>query len=236
MDGAVEEGAARQFFLDPRFASGAVVEDHRQRVVPRGVLGRVADGGEGFARLERNRRATGVRCAIVGPDLGVRLPEKMFRREIDAPARHGVAVGRARARGHGAAAAGEAGEAEPGGVLAPDQIVGPAVLAEAQQHGGIGDAAAVVGDGDRRLRLAVRGVLPGGGALDRNTHPRCAGAARVLEKLGEDLREGGGIGAGDAPDGALVDAGPDRPGRGIGRTGHGRSSMDCGNGNAPPGG
>ena len=125
---------------------------------------------------------------------------------------------------------------EPGGVLAADQIVGPAVLAEAQQHGGIGDADAVVGDSDRERRLGRRVGVFVVGTLDRNTHPRGAGAAGVLEKLCEDLREGGGIGAGDAPDGALVDAGTDRAGREMDGTGHGRGSMDCGNGNAPPGG
>ena len=87
-------------------------------------------------------------------DFGLGVAQEMFRGQIDPPAGHGVAIRRARPRRHGAAAARQAGEAEAGGVLAPDQVVGPAVLAEAQEDGGVGDAAAVVRDGDGETGLA----------------------------------------------------------------------------------
>ena len=86
--------------------------------------------------------------AVIGADFGLRLTQEMFRGEIDPPAGQGMAVRRTRPRGDRAAAARQARETEAGGVLAADEVVGPAILAEAQQDGGIGDAGAVVGDGD----------------------------------------------------------------------------------------
>ena len=105
-------------------------------------------------------------------DGGLGLAQEMFRGEIDAPAGHGAAIRRARPRRHGAAAARQAGEAEAGSVLAADQVVGPAVLAEAQEDGGICDAAAVVRDGDGETGLA--GQLTGERA-DGDPHPRGIG-------------------------------------------------------------
>ena len=72
----------------------------------------------------------------------------------------------------------QAGEAEAGGVLAAHQIPVPAVLAEAQQDGKIGDAGAVLGDGER-LVAGVRSVGSGTvrGPVDRYADPGGAGAA-----------------------------------------------------------
>ena len=61
-----------------------------------------------------------------------------------------------------------------GGVLAADEVVGPAILAEAQQDGGIGDAGAVVGDGDGEARFAARLV---GKRADGDADPGGAAAA-----------------------------------------------------------
>ena len=123
------------------------------------------------------------RRRIIDKDLGVRLSQEMRRCKHDPPTgRYGAAHG---TRGDGAAAAREAGEAEAGGVLALHQFAGPAVLAEAEQQGGIGDAAAVIGDGDGKLRL-VGGVV-GNGALDGDTDADSAGAAGVLEIVDDPL-------------------------------------------------
>ena len=220
MDGAVEEGAAGQLFGGGLLLRG-IVEHDRQRVVPGGILGRVADRGGGFGRLERNRRPIGIRRLIVGMDLGLGLAEKVLGFQLDPPAGHQFPVRRTRARGDGAVTARQAGEAEAGGILAPHQRVVPAVLAEAEQHGRIGDPRTVVGDGDGERGLARRGgdfVGPGDGSGNRNAHPRGAGAAAVLQGLGEDVGEGSGVDAGDPLHGGFVDAGADRPG-------HGRTSM-----------
>ena len=183
MDGAVEEGAAGQLFGGGLLLRG-IVEHDRQRVVPGGILGRVADRGGGFGRLERNRRPIGIRRLIVGMDLGLGLAEKVLGFQLDPPAGHQFPVRRTRARGDGAVTARQAGEAEAGGILAPHQRVVPAVLAEAEQHGRIGDPRTVVGDGDGERGLARRGgdfVGPGDRSGNRNAHPRGAGAAAVLQ-------------------------------------------------------
>ena len=200
---------------------GAILEDDRQRVVAGGILGRVADRGGGFGGLERNRRPIGIRRLVVSMHLGLGLTEKVPGHQLHLPARRGLAGRRTRPGRDGAVAARQAGEAETGGVLAPDRCVVPAVLAEAQQDGGIGDPRAVVGNGDGERRLVRRGgdfVQPGCGSGNRNAHPRGVGAAAVLEGFGEDVGEGCGIDAGDPFDGALVNAGADR-------AVHGRTSM-----------
>ena len=176
MDRAVEKGTARQILgggFAVRAVFSAILEDHRQGVMPGGVLRRVADRRGGFGCLERNRRPMRERRAFVGADLGVHLPQKVLRRERDAPTGQIPPAGRTRPGRDGAVAARQAGEAEPGGVLAADQGVVPAVLAETQQDGRIGNAGAVVGNGDGVRRLAG----PGGGTGYRNAHPRGVGAA-----------------------------------------------------------
>ena len=219
MDGAVEEGAARKLRPGVTIARRAVVEDRGQGEVQRGVGGGAADRGDRLRRREGDRRAVRERRGVVGKDGGLGLAQEVLRRERDAPAGHGLPVRGARARGDGAAPAREAGEAEARRVLAPDELLRPAVLAEAQQHGGIGDALAVVGDRDRDaglvavLRIIVR--------EDRDADARGAGPAGVLQGLGQDLGEGGGVGAGDAPDGAFVDSGADRRARRCGTGVHG---------------
>ena len=211
MDRAVEEGAARQLLAVRRNGRG-VGEHYAQRIIAGGIRCRVADRGGGLGRPERNRRPVRERRAVAGANLGFPLPQKMRGREIDGPAGRGLPVRGTGPRGDGAAAARQAGETEAGGVLATDQVRVPSVLAEAQQHGGISNARAIVGDGDGEGRPARSGgavcrVLVQGG--DRNTHARGAGAAAVLERFEEDVGESGCVNPGDAPDGAVVDAGAD---------------------------
>ena len=173
MDRAVKEGPAVELF-PAGFGARSSLEEDRQRVMPGGVLGGMPDRGGGFGGLERYRRPVRERRAVIGVDLGLRLAQEMFRREFDAPARQGMAVRRPRARGDRAAAARQAGETEAGGVLAADQVVGPAILADAQQDGGIGDAGSVVGNGDGETRFAAR---PVGKRADGNADPGGAAAA-----------------------------------------------------------
>ena len=173
MDRAVEEGPAVEL-LPAGFGTGDPLEEDGQRVMPGGVHGRIADRGGGFGGFERYRRAMRERRAVIGVNPGLRLTQEMFRGEIDPPAGQGMAVRRTRPRGDRAAAARQARETEPGGVLAADEVVGPAILAEAQQDGGIGDAGAVVGDGDGETRFAARLV---GKRADGDADPGGAAAA-----------------------------------------------------------
>ena len=58
MNRAVEEGPAVELFADDvrlvaGLGGGDALEDDRQRVMPGGILGRIADRGGGFGRLER---------------------------------------------------------------------------------------------------------------------------------------------------------------------------------------
>ena len=232
---AVEEGAAVELLADdvrPAVGLGArdALEDDRQRIVACRGLGGVADGGGGFRSLERNRRAvrkrgspgSGPGQAVIGMDGGLGLPQEMFRGEIDPPTRLGLAVRRSWPRRYRTTAAGQAREAEAGGVLAPDQVVGPAVLAEAQEDGWIGDAAAVVGDGDGETGFAGRSIGERG---DGDPHLRGVGTTAVLQRLGHDIRKRAGVNPGDPPDGAVVDAGADRPGGRTRNLGHAWTSV-----------
>ena len=173
MDRAVEEGPAVELF-PAGLGGGNPVEHDGQRIVACGVHGRIADRGGDLCRLERYRRPVRERRAVIGVNLGLRLTQEMFRGEIDPPAGQGIAVRRTRPRGDRAAAARQARETEAGGVLAADEVVGPAILAEAQQDGGIGDAGAVVGDGDGETRFAARLV---GKRADGDADPGGAAAA-----------------------------------------------------------
>ena len=217
MDGAVEEGAAGQRFLAGGVGFGAVLEDDRQRVMPGGVLRGAADRGGGLGRLERNRRSVRKRRGLVAMDRGIGVAQKVLRRQRDPPAGKDLPAGRTRPGRDGAVAACQAGEAEAGGILAPHQVVGPAVLAEAQQHGGIGDPLPVVGDGDGERCLAGPG--------HRNADARGAGPPRILQSLREDVGQGAAIGARDPLDGALVDARADRRRGRIGRRVHAGTSV-----------
>ena len=223
MDRAVEEGAAGQFLPGSGSALRALLEHDRQRVMAGGVLGRVADGRDGFGRFERNRRPTGIRRPIVGMHLGLGFAQEMRRFQLDAPAGHHRPVRRTRPGRDGAVAARQAGEAETGGVLAPDRCVVPAVLAETQQDGGIGDPRAVVGngDGERRLAGSWRQSPAGreaGAATAMRTRVASGAACCFAEFLREISAEGGGVDSGYPLHGALVNAGPDR-------AVHGRTSM-----------
>ena len=148
--------------------------------------------------------------------------QEMFRGEIDPPTRLGLAVRRSWPRRYRTTAARQARETEAGGVLAPDQVVGPAVLAEAQEDGGIGDAAAVVGDGDGETGFAGRSIGERG---DGDPHLRGVGTTAVLQRLGHDIRKRAGVNPRDPPDGAVVDAGADRPGGRTGNLGHAWTSV-----------
>ena len=235
MDRAVEEGTAFELLVDDvRLAAGLgardALEDDWQRIVACRGLGGVADGGGGFRGLERDRRAVRKRCApgsspgqaVIGADFGFRLAQKMLRCEIDPPTGLGLAVGRPWPRRYRTTTARQAGETEAGGVLAPDQVLAPAVLAEAEQDSGIGDADAVVGDGDGETGLAG-GLI--GERADGDPHPRGVGTTAVLQRLGHDIRKRAGVNPRDPPDGAVVDAGADRPGGRTGNLGHAWTSV-----------
>ena len=127
----------------------------------------------------------------------------------------------ARTRGDRAPSLRQRVDAHAGGVLALRGVLVPAALAEGEEDGRVGDAVAVVADGD----------ADGGGSpvlLDGFGGDGDAGGAatpRVLDQLCERLGEPGIEEAGDAVDGAVVDAGPDRGGDTragqMGRIGHG---------------
>ena len=122
----------------------------------------------------------------------------MLGREVDAPAGNGAAVGSTGPGGDGAAPAREAQHPHPGRVLGGHQRLAPAVLAEREEDGRVGDAGPVVGDGHRE------GAALGAG--DDDAHPRGIGPAGVLQELGEDVAERRGEGPRDALQGAVVDA------------------------------
>ena len=124
----------------------------------------------------------GVGRGVVEPHFGVLLAQEMRRCENDAPAGRGVAVWSPGPGCYRAAAPREAQESHAGGVFAVDQVLVPAVLAERQQDGGIGDAGAVVRDG------YGQGDLAGGAAADGDPDPARAGSASVLQRFGENVR------------------------------------------------
>ena len=184
MEGAVEEGLALHCLA---------VEGDAEGAVERGAGEGVADGGEVFLRDEGNRGAVregGV--ALEDGDLD--LAEEAVGGEVDAPAGAGFEDGAAAARGDRAAALGEGVDPHAGGVFALRGLVVPAGFAEGEQHGRIGDAVAVVGNGDADSVVGqlVGGDVDGGGAA----------AAAVLDELGEDAGDAGVVEAGDAVDGA----------------------------------
>ena len=203
MERAVEEGAAFQLLAAGRRGRD-VLEDDRQGVVPGGGADCRADavGVLGLGRLERDGGAARPGRGFVGMHLGLGLAQEMLRREVDAPSGRGRTIGVAWPRRDRAAAPREAQHAHAGRVLAAHQFLAPAVLAERQQDGGIGDAGAVVGHGDGQ----GAGI---GRAGDGDADPGGAGPAAVLQGLGEDIRERGGERPRDAPDGAVVNAGAD---------------------------
>ena len=63
-------------------------------------------------------------------------------------------------------------DADAGGVLAPRNVFVPAALAEGEEHGRVGDAVAVVGDGD----ADVAGSLGFGEGLGDDVDTGGAGA------------------------------------------------------------
>ena len=193
---AVEEGAAFEL-LSPGGGVRRMLEDDRQRIVPGGGADASADGLGVIGRAERDGGAVRVGRGVVGVDFGFGLAEKMLGREVDAPARGGLAVRRARAGRDGAAAPREAEHAHTGRVLAAHQVLAPAVLGERQQDTRVGDAGAVVGHGHGGVAL---------GAGDGDMDPPGAGPAGVLQNLGEGVGECRGKHPGDALDGGLVDA------------------------------
>ena len=139
VEGAVEEGLA----LD-----GLAVDGHGQRTVAR----RGAEGGPdtfpALVRAEGDRGAAGQRGIFAGNDPGFLLSDEALGREFDPPAGHGCAPGGARPRRNDTAALRQRIDAHAGGVLALCRGGVPAALTEGEQHGRVGDAESVVGDGD----------------------------------------------------------------------------------------
>ena len=198
MDGAVEEGLP---------LAGLAVEGNGQRAIERGAGESALDGGEALVGDEGNRSA--VRPGGVAFEhFRVLLAEEAVGGQRDAPAGREIQHRTARTRGDRAAALRQRVDAHAGGVLALSGVLVPAALAEGEEDGRVGDAVAVVADGD----------ADGGGGLvladGLRDHGDAGGAAapRVLDELGKRLGEPGIEEAGDAVDGAVVDAGPDRGG------------------------
>ena len=160
VDGVSEEIPARE---------GLAVKRYRERVVPGRVLERAPDDLAGFFRTEADRSPVGPGRILIGEDACFFFPQEMGGREIDAPAGDG-----ARPRRDRAAAARQAQKPHPGRVLAPYQFPAPAVLAEGEEHGGVGDPGPVVGDGDG-LRA---GRLMGGDVEARRSARGCSAAPR----------------------------------------------------------
>ena len=96
-----------------------------------------------------------------------------------------------------------AGKSHPRSIFAGGGGVVPAGFAEGEQNCGIGDAGAVVGDGDA-MRGGVRRGSARGAGVDIETGS--SGAAGVLQELGENRGEAIGEELGDARDGAVVHA------------------------------
>ena len=158
---------------------------------------------------------------------GLRLPTRPENAPVrDRPANR-VGFGRraaVAARRYRTTTVRQAGETEAGGVLAPDQVLAPAVLAEAEQDSGIGDAGAVVGDGDGETGLAARIDRR---ACRRRSAPTVASARRrefcnvSVMHIGESVA---GVNPRDALQRVVVDAGADIRRRRSGNLVHAGSS------------
>ena len=96
----------------------------------------------------------------------------------------------------------ECRKSHPGCVFAGGGGVVPTGFAEGEQDRGIGDADAVIGNGDAMCGGVGRGSA-GGVGVDIETGS--SGAAGVLQELGEDRAEAIGEEFGDAVDGVAVD-------------------------------
>ena len=227
MDGAVEEGPAFQ-----RLA----FERDRQRIVARGTGERGADHVGRLRGLEPYSCAGRIGRAVVASDQGFALAREVLRREVHGPALPGMAVVRTWARGYPAASVCEAQDPHARGVFAGHKVVGPAVLAEAQQDRGVLDAGAVVGDGHRKARFGRLGRVAGGLAqcLHGDADSGGPGAARVLQDFEEYLDRAGSPELRNAFERALVDPGANGRSRPIGVVGHAESPFWMRKQNAPP--
>ena len=126
----------------------------------------------------------------------------MIGREQHPPARLGRFAPHARA--HNATAPRERQEPHAGGILAFGRAGIPARFAKGQQYRRIGDTGAVVDDGDDPVALEL-----GRDALDGDVDAPGAGAAGVLEQLGEDIAEARIEELRHAAERALVNSRPD---------------------------
>ena len=199
MEGAVEEGLPLH-----RLA----VEGHRQRAVARGGGDGTLDRDEALVGHKRNGGAVGP--GGVGFDYrGLLLAEEAVGRERDAPAGCEVQEWPACPGGDGAAALGQRVDADAGGVFPARRVFVPGALAEGQQHGRVGDAVSVVGDGD----ADAAGSLGFGEGLDDDIHTGRVGATCVLYQLDERAGERSIEKSRNPVDGAVMDAPPgSRPG------------------------
>ena len=132
-------------------------------------------------------------------DVGAVVAEEVLRGEVDAP---WVVVITAAPRRDRTAAAREAEQPHAGGVLAAHEVLAPPVRPEGEQDVRRDDARAVVVDDDGVADLD-------GVARERDADTRGAGAAGVLEELGEDIAEGCAEHARHAAKGVGVDVGAD---------------------------
>ena len=124
------------------------VERHGQGRVPGRIGGRRAQRVQRLLGHERHAGAVRFGRGVVGKEVGVGLAGEMFGLKFHPPGRSVADGAQARARGHLATALGQAQQAHPGGVLRAGHAAVPVGFAEAEQHRGIGDAVAVVADGD----------------------------------------------------------------------------------------
>ena len=158
-----------------------------------------------------------------GVNLGLRLTQEMFRGEIDPPAGQGMAVRRTRPRGDTVQPrrdrlAKPKPAASSRRTRSSDQPFSPKL----RRTAGSAMPTAVVGDDDGEAGLAGRLI---GERADGDPHPRGVGTTAVLQRLGHDIRKRAGVNPRDPPDGAVMDAGADRPGGRTGNLGHAWTSV-----------
>ena len=177
---------------------------HVHGEVAGGVLYQVANvrwrlvGRDGYGRA--GVAAAGLQVVNVGGFFA----EEVCRFQLNRP---GVSV-----RGPGRdlrAVPGDGGKAHAGSVFGAHQALVPAVFAEGDQQLRVGNAAAVVGDGQPVVHVFIDSVRVG---VNGGGQATGAGAAGVLEQFADYVFEAGAVHARHAFEGVGVEAGLDRAG------------------------
>ena len=176
VDGVVKKGVAHELLA---------IEVNGERIVTGGAGEGLCDGGEVLGRCEGDLGAVRIGLGAGGRgevDGGGLAAEEMGGGEGHAPR------GRGAARGvNGAAAPCEGGDTHPRRVFALGGGGAPAGFAEGEQNRGVGDACAVVGDGDAMGGGVRRGDAQRGAGVD--VEAGRFGAAGILQEFGENRGE-----------------------------------------------